>query len=156
MDCNYIKYLSNCCAFAPYYEKNKGKGTKIYFKNGGTIYIKYSISKVLGDYCAINRRSVAQLRGISEKLLLKKTLNPIYVDNSAMLIPVKTIKPMIVGDKCFGYINTRYIKDLNIKNKSIELQSGEIISYLERSVTLKTRIADGTILNQKILKVNSN
>lgn len=150
MKYDYIRYLKESCAFIPFYKEDQGKGTAIYLKSGKKIYTKYSINKVLDDYCAINFRDIGQLRRISCKLLNKKILSPIYISNEIVMLPVKTIKPLITGDKCFGYINLSFIKDFIIEDKKIKLKSGVEINYLDKSTTIKNRLADGALLSRKM------
>lgn len=147
---DYIKHLKDCCAFIPFYEENEGRGTIIYLKDGKTIFSKHSIKKVLDDYCAINFKDIEQLRKISSKVLNKKILNPIYINNEIVMLLVKTIKPIIAGDKCFGYVNLSCIKDFIIEDKKIELNSGKEITYLEKNITIKNRLADGALLSRKM------
>ncbi|MHC1686010.1 MAG: hypothetical protein AB6733_24295 [Clostridiaceae bacterium] len=150
MKYDYIKYLKESCAFIPFYKENRGKGTAIYLKDGKKVYTKHSIRKVLDDYCAINFKDINQLRKLSCKVLNRKLLNPIYISNEIVMLPVKSMKPLIAGDKCFGYINLNYIKDFIIEDKKIKLKSGAEINYLDKSTTIKNRLADGALLSRKI------
>lgn len=150
MNYDYIRYLKESCAFIPCYKEDEGKGTELFLKSGKRVYMKHSIKKVMDDFCAINFKDVGRLRKVSSKLLNRKLLNPIYISNEIVLLPVKTLKPLIAGDKCFGYINVSYIKDFIVEDKKIKLKNGEEIDYLEKSSTIKNRLADGALLSRKI------
>lgn len=153
MKYDYIRYLKESCAFVPFYKADEGKGTVLYLKNGKRVYTKHSIKKVMDDYCAINFKDIEKLRKVSSKLLNRKLLNPIYISNEIIMLPVKILKPLIAGDKCFGYINLSYIKDFIVEDKKIKLKNGEEINYLEKSVTIKSRLADGALLSRKIKNI---
>jgi len=146
----YIRGLKESCAFIPFYKENEGKGTVMYLKNGEKLYIKHSIKKVLDDYCAINLKNIEQLRKLSSRILNKKLLNPIYISSENIMLPIKTMKPLIAGDRCFGYVNLNFINDFIIEDKKIKLKSGEEIQYLEKNTTIKNRLADGALLSRKI------
>lgn len=150
MNYEYIEKLEKVCAVLPCYIKDEGKATKICYKDGGYEYSSYSVKKILNDYCALNLRCINSLKKLSSDITGRKSLFPLYIKEGSTFIPVKTIKPISKGDNCIGYINERYIKELDFTNKRVILTNGGIIQYLDGKETIKKRIADCTIINKKI------
>lgn len=153
MDSEYIRKLKNGCAFTPCYVEDKGKVTRICYKDGGYDYVEYSIKKVINDYCAINLRCIKSIKKLCKTITGRKTLMPLYVMDDTTLIPIKTMKPVIKGDNCIGYINIKYVCNVDFLNNTFVLSNGCIIHYLENKETIKRRIGDCTIINKKILSM---
>ncbi|ADL49904.1 hypothetical protein [Clostridium cellulovorans] len=150
MRCEYIDKLINACAFVPDYKDNIGKVTKIYLKTGGCFVTRYSMRKVIDDFCTINLTDINKLRKLSAELIGGKNLKPIYVRKGVVMIPIKTTKPLVDGDKCFAYVNLHCIDDLYMDESIIRLNNGEEICYVESANAVKLRLAEGTILQNKV------
>ena len=80
-------------------------------ENGYEYITKVSINKALRDYFALNLLSLKAVTAKSEKLLDKKSLVPL-INNNEVIIPIKTIKPLVKGDRAFGYINYSKVKEV--------------------------------------------
>lgn len=152
MKSDYIVMLQKSCAFTPCYLKGTGKATKVYLKDGGHEYISHSINKLLNDYFAINMRSLETTRILCGKIIGRKSLMPLYIMEEIMLLPIKTTKPFTKGDKCVGYINSKYIDEIDFNESIITLESGGTIKYLDNGGTLKKRLGDIEVLKRKFLK----
>lgn len=137
----------------PCYLEDRGKVTKICYKDGGYDYVDYSIKKVLNDYFAINLRCINSIKKLCKTITGRKTLMPLYIMDGATLIPVKTIKPAIKGDKCIGYINMKYVCNVDFTNSTFVLKSGYAIHFLDNKETIKKRIADCTIIDKRVLSM---
>ena len=151
MNHDYIEKLQKSCAFIPCYVKGIGKKTKLYYENGSFEYVDYSVNKIVKDYCAINLRCITSLKSVCRKITGRKSLIPLYIKEDVLLMPIKTVKPCIRGEGCIGYVNIECIKDVDFLNSTITLYSGQVIYYLERIETIKTRIADCTIIKGRLL-----
>jgi len=150
MNHEYINKLQKGCAFVPCYLTGTGKVTKIYFKEGGYEYIKYSVNKIINDYCSINMRSIHSIKRICQSITGKKCITPLYIKEGVILIPIKTIKPFARGDKCIGYINIKFIEEVDFENNKVKLNNGSYINYLDSTETIKKRIGDCTIIDKSI------
>lgn len=135
----------------PCYVQGIGKMTKVSYKKGGDELITYSINKVISDYCALNLKSLKIIKDLGKKITGRKILFPLYVKKSDIFIPIKTIKPFNKGDNCTGYVNIRYIKEIDFTNNIIKLINGQYINYLENMETIKKRIADCAILDKTVI-----
>lgn len=153
MDSEYLKKLNNGCAFMPYYVSSMGKVTRIFYKDGGYEDIGYSVRKVINDYCAINLRCIKSIKKLCRNITGRKTLMPLYIMKNATLIPVKTIKPVIKGDNCIGYINMAYVFNVDFTKSDFILNSGCSIHFLENRETIKKRIADCTIIDRRLMSI---
>jgi len=151
MNCDYILKLKRGCAFVPCYVKGLGKVTKIYYIDGGCDFLPYSISKVLNDYCAINMRCLKSIKALCKDVTGRKNIVPLYIKEEGVFLPVKTIKPCTRGDGCIGYINTNYIKEIDFDSRSIILNNGAVLNYLDGRETLKKRMGDCSIISKKIV-----
>lgn len=151
MKSDYVSMLQKSCAFAPCYLKGSGKSTKVYMKDGGCEYITHSVNKLLNDYFAINMRSLKNTKKLCGKILGKKSLTPLYIMEEIMFIPIKTTKPFAKGDNCVGYINARYIDEINFSGSIIKLESGGTIQYLDRGETLRKRLGDNEIIKKRFV-----
>lgn len=149
MDHEYVSKLQRSCAFTPCYLKGTGKVTKIYFQEGGYEYLNYSVSKIVNDYCSINMRSIQSIKKICRSITGRKCITPLYIKEGILLIPVKTMKPFMRGDRCIGYININYIEEVDFENNKIKLINGHSIDYLDSVSTMKKRIGDCTIIGKR-------
>jgi len=138
----YIRMLKDCNAFVPCYLQHRGKVTKLYFSSGECDYVDYSTAKVLKDYCAINMRCMRSIKKRCQNITGRKNIVPLYIKETGILLPVKTILPRAEGDKCIGYVNMQEIERIHYENREIKLKSGQRIFFLERAETVKKRIGD--------------
>lgn len=143
MKIDYIEALKSMIAIIPLYKDGEGKITMIKAENGYEYLTKVSINKALRDYFALNLLSLKAVTSKSEKLLDKKSLVPL-INNNEVIIPIKTIKPLVKGDRAFGYINYSKVKE--VRNGVIIFKDGEELSYIDKYETVKRRIAEGDIL----------
>lgn len=152
MDNKYIGKIIKSCAFIPCYIKNKIKYTKVFMSDGKLIYSKYSVRKLLNDYMALNLTSFDIIKKICRKTLVRNGLVPLYISNDKLMIPLKTIKPFVKGDSCFGYVNIENIKNFDFEKKRIILRSGNYICFLDSTEVIKKRIAECIILKKQLKK----
>lgn len=153
MDSIYIENLKKGCAFIPCYIEGIGKCSRIYFEDGGKKEVKYSISKTLNDYCALNLKSIKIIRKTCGNITGRKIITPLYVNHEVVLMPVKVMRPFVKGDACIGYINSLFIKEIDFKNTYILLKNGQEISFLDKSETIKKRFADCTIIKERLKSI---
>ena len=149
MNCEYISKLTRGCAFVPCYVKNIGKVTKIYYIDGGNENLPYSMNKVLNDYFAIYEIDLKEIKSNSQRATGRKNIVPLYIKEKGVFLPVKTIKPCTRGDSCIGYVNTKYIEDINFAISSIKLNNGVELKYLDGDETIKKRMGDCSIISKK-------
>ena len=151
MKSEYVLLLQKSCAFTPCYLKGTGKSTKVYMKGGGYEYISCSVSKLLNDYFAMHLKSLKNTKRLCGKITGRKSLMPLYIKEEIMFIPIKTVRPYSKGDNCVGYINAKYIDEINFSESIILLECGGTIQYLDRGETVKMRLGDGELVKKRFV-----
>ena len=145
MRVSYIEALKSMIAIVPVYKIGEGKMTLIKSENGDEYLTKISINKAIRDYFALNLLSLTAITAKSEKILNKKSLVPL-INNNEVIIPIKTIKPLVKGDRAFGYINYSKVKE--VRDGLVTFTNGYKLNYVDKYETVKKRIAEGDILRK--------
>jgi hypothetical protein len=131
----YIDAFGDCC--------------RVYTSEGDKVYNKkmQSVIKELYRERFIDFESV-KCR-VSE-LLNQKNLNPLYIGDKEILIPIKTRKPLVSKDSTYGYINAYEIQ--KIVDKQIYIKGKLRISFLDTKRILSRRIKMVKILEEGFSK----
>ena len=151
MKVDYANSLRECYAVIPAEvgEGVKNNGSWIYSKDG-TRYVKYSVAKVLQDYCLLNYRDYKSLIKTSREITNRSSNLPLYIKSSTLFMPFKSMVPEKRGHICMGYVNYKYVEEINFKDKEIRFCNNTSIKYIETDKTIKQRVAECVMLDRFI------
>lgn len=139
-------------AIIPSYIDQKGDCTILYAKDIEPLVIEKGIRTVFKN---IGKHLMIDLREIKKRyshLVLSSNLVPIPLSKEDIFIPVKTRKPLVKDDGAFGYINIKYIKEINKDKETglaiITLANNTIIQCLCSLTTVNKYIKSGNIVSR--------
>ncbi|MTI70054.1 MAG: hypothetical protein FH751_07365 [Firmicutes bacterium] len=124
-------------AFIPVLVKDKGRATKIITKDLEEIYVSNRIGTVLKKMAVNELIDLEAVKKVVGDISGCKRLAPIILGGENIYIPIKVRKPICTNDPCYGYFNTKYIKNYKKKDKkTIIILKGDI--KIEVNQTIKT------------------
>lgn len=105
--------VESMAALLPTYKQGRGRVTRMLLSDGSEELIDKTVKSVvkkLARQYSVDLDSVVKEYG---KLLGKKNLVPIPLMQHLILVPLKTITPLLRGDSAYGYFNLSAIKEVN-------------------------------------------
>ncbi|EOC99400.1 hypothetical protein [Caldisalinibacter kiritimatiensis] len=137
-------------AVVPLYIDMKGNSTKITTKESGDVFIYktiHTVLKLLGKYFMIDLSASRKYYG---EVIGASNIIPIPFDSENIFIPVKVRKPLSKNDGSFGYVNLKYIKDIEERKDGvyIVMKGNNEIKSLQRFKTVQKHINDGKIVKR--------
>ncbi len=129
--------VESMAALLPTYKEGRGRLTRMLLSDGSEDLIDKTVKSVvkkLARQYSVDLDSVVKEYGA---LLGKRNLVPIPLTQHIILVPLKTITPLLPGDSAYGYFNLSAIKEIN--------KTGD--SEYKTAVILHNGIEVGVFLN---------
>ena len=108
-----IQEIKQIAAFLPCYEKGRGQGIKIYYRNGETGFLHLAMRTFLAKTAGLFAVSLRESRKRYGLLLDRKNLVPLVLTPYLLYVPLKARIPAVPGDPAYGYFRLRSIIEIN-------------------------------------------
>ena len=140
-----IQEIKQIAAFLPCYEKGRGQGIKIYYRNGETGFLHLAMRTFLAKTAGLFAVSLRESRKRYGLLLDRKNLVPLVLTPYLLYVPLKARIPAVPGDPAYGYFRLRSIIEINREPQpcTLLLEGGHNLtinqSYCAPAVTCRRR-----------------
>ena len=108
-----IQEIKQIAAFLPCYEKGRGQGIKLYYRNGETGFLHLAMRTFLAKTAGLFAVSLRESRKRYGLLLDRKNLVPLVLTPYLLYVPLKARIPAVPGDPAYGYFRLRSIIEIN-------------------------------------------
>lgn len=141
-------YELGLIALIPIYKDMEGDCTKILTGNLKEYHIYKNIRTVVNILAKYKLIDLSQNRKYYGDKLGCKNLVPIPLDKETILTPVKLRKTICKGDSTFGYINVKYIKNIEERDGIgvINLKGNIKLEALQKISTVEKHIRNGNLV----------
>ena len=141
-------YELGLIALIPIYKDMRGDYTKILTGNLKEYYIAKNIRTVINILARYKLIDLNQSRKYYGNKLGCKNLIPIPLDKETILTPIKLRKASCKSDSTFGYINVKYIKDIEERNGVcvVNLKGNIKLETLQKTETVEKHIRNGNLV----------
>lgn len=139
-----LQTLNEILGIKPDYNRHGENICHIIYKDQARQTLKMKASELLRKGFQQLNLDLHSRRLWANKLLNKRNLNPIVINSSISLIPIKIREAIGNKDGCYAYITYEAIKSFN--DDRLILEGGTQINYLSSKKTLKNKFRDAEYL----------
>ena len=140
-----LELLSQVEAIMPEYGDQGENACYIVFSKGNHQFIDMRVDKLLRAALRHLNADLQSKRVWANNLLNKRHLNPIVVNLSTLLVPIKTRQP--IGSKDGSYTYVKYQSIQSFDENNILLRSGVEIPYCSSTHTVRKKLRDAKYLD---------
>lgn len=152
------KYLTNpgaVAAIIPVY-KESGDETMVIYQDGSHDTVPLKVRTVINRLAKLYSLDLIQLKKKTEGITQRSLYNPIVMSPSVILVPVKTRKPRVIGDRTLSYINLPAVKKISPSTvadckSQIKLAGDYTAECLWTPATVRKRFNEAELLSSNLL-----
>lgn len=147
------EYRDCIAALLPTYQEGRGNLTRIIKLDGSEVLLDKNIKGVIKRLARLYLLDLSSIAETYGKILGRANLIPIPLTHNLVLIPLKTITPLLPGDSAYGYFSFTAIKkiqgcqDKEYKSRVI-LRSGIEIKLVSTEKTVLKQLKNAEIVDK--------
>ncbi|PKM83702.1 MAG: hypothetical protein CVU88_01610 [Firmicutes bacterium HGW-Firmicutes-13] len=140
-------------ALLPIYREGRGNLTKIIKSDGSEVLLNKNIKGVIKRLARLYLVDLSSIVGEYGKILGRTNLIPIPLTQNLILVPLKTIAPLLPGDSAYGYFSFTAIKEIkgcqDKENKSkVILRNGIKVGIISTQETVLKQLKNAEIVDK--------